>query len=95
MEQVPLTPDYKEFLRFLNSENVEHLVVGAFAVGHHGYVRSTGDMDIWVRQSPDNIDRLGRVMRRFGFAEKPVTKDTFSGNRKVFQSAYAPIASIF
>ena len=31
MEPVPLTPEYKEFLQFLNSENVEYMVVGAYA----------------------------------------------------------------
>ena len=41
MESIPLTADFKDFLELLNSETVEFLVIGAYAVSHHGYVRST------------------------------------------------------
>jgi hypothetical protein len=34
-----LPPDFSEFLALLNSESVEYLVVGGYAVGHHGYPR--------------------------------------------------------
>ena len=36
---LPLPPDFKEFLRLLNSEKIEYLVVGGYAVGYHGYPR--------------------------------------------------------
>ena len=37
-----LTDDFKEFLRSLNAAHVESLVVGAYAVGYHGYPRAAG-----------------------------------------------------
>ena len=33
------------------------LLVGAYAVGHHGDPRATADIDIWVRRSPENARR--------------------------------------
>ena len=36
-----LTADFKEFLRLLNANHVDYLVVGAYAVGLHGYPRAT------------------------------------------------------
>ena len=36
----------------LNSNNVQYLVVGGYAVNFYGYRRTTGDIDIWIK--PDN-----------------------------------------
>jgi hypothetical protein len=47
MAQIELHPDFKDFLRLLNSHHVEYLVVGGYAVGYHGYPRATGDLDIY------------------------------------------------
>ena len=54
MEKIGLHPDFKDFLKLLNSHNVEYLLVGGYAVGYHGYPRATGDMDIWVAVSESN-----------------------------------------
>jgi hypothetical protein len=43
-----LPNDFKEFLRLLNSYQVEYLLIGGYAVGYHGYPRATNDMDVWV-----------------------------------------------
>jgi hypothetical protein len=44
-----LPDDFREFLRLLNEADVGYLLVGGYAVGYHGYPRSTADMDIWAR----------------------------------------------
>ena len=43
-----LNEDYKEMLECLLDENVEFIVVGAYALAVHGYPRATGDIDLWV-----------------------------------------------
>jgi hypothetical protein len=43
---LPLPPDFKEFLLLLNSEKIEYLIIGGYAVGYHGFPRPTGDLDI-------------------------------------------------
>ena len=48
MAMIPLPPDFGEFLRLLNIHEVRYLLVGGYAVGYHGYVRATADMDVWV-----------------------------------------------
>ena len=45
-----LNPDFAEMLSLLGEENVEYLLVGAYALGAHGLPRATGDIDLWVRQ---------------------------------------------
>ena len=35
-----LPPDFKEFLRLLKEHDVRYLLIGAYAVNYHGYVRA-------------------------------------------------------
>lgn len=67
MGTIKLTPDFKEFLKLLNSKRVEYLLIGGYAVGYHGYPRPTGDMDIWVARNRDNAQRLVEALAEFGF----------------------------
>ncbi len=41
-----LPQDFREFLRLLNENHVEYVVIGGYAVAHHGYVRPTGSLDV-------------------------------------------------
>ncbi len=34
---IKLPNDFKEFLRLLNSHQVEYLLIGGYAVGYYGY----------------------------------------------------------
>ena len=68
MGTIQLPPDFKEFLKLLNSKNVEYLIVGGYAVGYHGYPRPTGDLDIWVSRTRDNAERTLEALQEFGFS---------------------------
>jgi hypothetical protein len=64
---MPLNKDWREFLELLNSNGVDYLVVGAFAVAFHGYPRYTADLDLMVRPTEQNADRVVRALSQFGF----------------------------
>jgi len=64
MDGIELTPDFKEFLRLLEKNGVEYMLVGGFAVGWHGHPRTTGDMDVWVGLAQENIRRLRHCLLR-------------------------------
>lgn len=66
---MPLNKDWREFLELLNSNEAEYLVVGAFAVAFHGLPRYTADVDLLVRPSEDNADRVLRALSQFGFGK--------------------------
>lgn len=53
-----MNPDYADMLFALSDAGAEHLVVGAHALAAHGHVRATGDLDIWVRSTPENAARV-------------------------------------
>ena len=67
MATIRLPPDFKEFLKLLNSNEVEYLLIGGYAVGYYGYPRPTGDMDIWIARNPDNAQRVVHALHEFGF----------------------------
>ena len=67
MGSMQLPQDFKDFLKLLNDNQVEYLLVGGYAVAYHGFPRTTLDMDIWIANSPDNAEKMIRVMRAFGF----------------------------
>ena len=71
MATIRLPPDFKEFLRLLNSNAVEYLLIGGYAVGYYGYPRPTGDMDVWIATTADNARRVVDALREFGF-DRPV-----------------------
>ena len=66
---MPLNKDWREFLGLLNSNGVEYLIVGAFAVAFHGFARYTADLDLLVRPTEDNADRVLRALSEFGFGK--------------------------
>jgi hypothetical protein len=90
MATIQLPPDFKDFLKLLNEEKVEYLLVGGYAVGFHGYPRATKDMDIWVAVSPENAERLVRVFCRFGFSPKSISAALFLNESKVIEMGIEP-----
>lgn len=48
----------------LQAENVDYVLVGALALDVLGIGRLTEDIDLFVRPTPGNIDRLRRALRR-------------------------------
>lgn len=61
-----LNPDFRDMLSCLKNEEVEFIVVGAYALAAHGFPRATGDIDIWVRNSSGNARKILRALVKFG-----------------------------
>lgn len=66
MTAAALNDDFCDMLDALTQADVEFLVVGAHALAAHGLPRATGDLDIWVRPSPDNAARVLTALETFG-----------------------------
>ena len=61
--------DYEEFVAVLNAHKVEYIIVGAYAVGYHGYIRATSDMDILVNSTPENAALVAAALKDFAGVE--------------------------
>jgi hypothetical protein len=82
--------DFAEMLAALCAAGAEFLVVGAYAMAAHGYPRATGDIDIWVRPSRENAERVLRALRAFGAPLFDLGPEDLVRNDTVFQIGLAP-----
>lgn len=77
MDAPLLTDDFREFLKSLNANHVEYLLVGGYAVGLHGYPRATIDLDVWVRPEQANARSVIAALREFGFETTRLAEELF------------------
>lgn len=61
-----LSPDFLDFIVALNEQKVNFVLVGGYALGVHGVVRATGDIDFLYRATKANVRRLCNAMIDFG-----------------------------
>ena len=50
-------------LRAFEAAGLEYVLIGAAAMGFHGVVRATEDLDLFIRATPENIERLRAALR--------------------------------
>jgi nucleotidyltransferase DUF2204 len=87
---MPLSKDLREFVELLNSNGVEYLVVGGFAVFYHGFARYTGDIDFLVRANEENSRRIAAVLSEFGFGGAGIKAEDFQSPDIVVQLGVPP-----
>jgi hypothetical protein len=90
MDAPLLTDDFREFLRLLNAHRVEYLLVGGYAVGIHGYPRATVDLDVWVRATEDNAQRVIDALGAFGFDVARLAPALFIDSRSLVRFGVPP-----
>lgn len=61
-----LAEDFRECIEYFNARQVHFVLVGGYAVGWHGVVRATGDIDFLYEQTDENVQRLCAALRHFG-----------------------------
>ena len=84
--------DFVDIAKGFVDNGVEFLIVGAYALAAHGFPRTTGDIDLFVRPTPDNAARVFRALADFGapVAAHGVTQRDFEVEDKVYQLGLPP-----
>jgi hypothetical protein len=85
-----LNPDFKDMLSCLKDAEVEFVIVGAYALAAHGFPRATGVIDIWVRNSSDNAQRIMSALKKFGAPTSNISEDDFTSPDMVVQIGVEP-----
>lgn len=88
---IRLPKDFSEFLKLLNSKQVEYLLIGGWAVGFYGYPRATGDMDIWVSTSKENALKVVDAFKDFGFDIPKLTTELFTKENQITRIGVPPL----
>jgi hypothetical protein len=84
-----MLPDWIELCASFATRGVEFLVVGGQAVVAHGYPRMTKDLDLWVRPTRKNGERIILALRDFG-TNSPIPAEAFERPETMLVLGRAP-----
>lgn len=85
-----MNPDFRDMLTALLDADAEFLLVGAYALSAHGQSRTTGDIDFWVRPSPENAARVWRALEAYRAPRRSLTVEDLATPGNVYQIGLAP-----
>lgn len=85
-----LNPDFRDMLSCLKNAEVEFIVVGAYALAAHGRPRATGDIDIWVWNSPENAQKVISALEEFGAPLSNLSVEDFTTPDLIVQLGVEP-----
>jgi len=85
-----MNPDFVDLLRAFIAADVRFLIVGAYALAHHGRPRATGDLDVWVDATPANAPRVMLALTAFGAPMSDLRPGDFARPGVMFQIGVPP-----
>ena len=86
-----LAPDFDEFFGSLITHDVEFLIVGAYALALHGAPRFTGDIDVFMRPTTANAERLLTAIAAFGFPSAGLRPEDLTSPDRILQMGVEPV----
>ncbi len=69
-----LLEPHKNILKKLIEFNVDFILIGGYAVNFHGYNRTTGDMDVWLKPDNENRTKFIEFLKSDGFDSESLDK---------------------
>lgn len=60
------------FWKALQESGVDYILVGGYAINLHGYQRFTGDLDIWIKDTLTNRQRLRKAFIACNMGDFPM-----------------------
>lgn len=88
---ITLHPDFRDFIRLLNSHQVEYLLIGGYAVALYGHIRFTQDIDIWIYTSPENVEKVILALKDFGLNQAEELRDVLQKELRVIGMGVPPV----
>jgi len=88
-----LPEDFTDLLVEFRLAKAEFLVVGGWAVILHGHVRATDDLDVFVRPTKQNSERVFAALSNFGapLTAHKVTAQHFATEGDAYRFGIAPL----
>lgn len=65
-------PSHQELLSKLNDFKVDFIIIDGYSVIYHGYTRTTGDVDIWLKPNNQNKLKLINALKDLDFLEEAI-----------------------
>jgi len=70
-------PHFRDFIHQLNELAVEYLLIGGYAMGAHGHIRATTDLDIFINATNENAEKMIIACINYGIPKDSIQKDMF------------------
>jgi hypothetical protein len=86
-----MNQDFRDLLAEFNAHKVDFMVVGAHALAAHGHVRATEDLDLWIRPTRENGQKVIAALLAFGAPLHDLTVDDLSTPGLNFQIGVEPV----
>ncbi len=83
--------DFEEFIKLLNKNSIEYMIVGAYALALYAKPRNTGDLDIFINRSNKNTSGLMKVLEEFGFEGAGISEKDFLTEERIIQLGVSPV----
>lgn len=58
-----------ELIQSFEKNKLKYLIVGGFATNYHGFKRTTGDIDFWLKDNLENRTKLVNALDELGFGK--------------------------
>lgn len=85
-----MNEDFRAFFELLRSHRCAFLLIGGMAYNVYAPPRSTKDVDLWVRPTPRNLERLRAAMVEFGLDVATLDLDELRREPRVLMIGRAP-----
>ena len=79
-----------ELLESFNAKNVEYVVVGGQTVNAHGVPRMMKDLNVFIRPTADNSERVYQALAEFGAPFSGMSPSEFQDRKTIFQIGVEP-----
>ncbi len=63
---------HQQLIALLIKHAVDFIIIGGYSVIFHGYKRTTGDVDIWLKPDNNNKSKLLSALKDLGITESSV-----------------------
>ncbi len=83
--------DFLEFIEILKNKNVDFVIIGGMALAFYGYPRFTGDLDIWVIPTLENIQKVFLSIQEFFGTKLKATPEEFLQGKKMISLGEEPV----
>ena len=83
--------DFTELLALCNAHQVDYVIVGGYAMIFHGASGTTSDIDLLVRRTRDNAERILAALEEVGFASFDLRQADFILPANVVRLGVPPV----
>jgi len=93
MSTLELPADFRDLLVELADARAEFVLIGGWAMAVHGRPRATEDLDVMVRATPQNSERVHRALVAFGAPVGPhgIEPDAFAVEGPAYRFGTKPL----